>query len=133
MCVSAKIFLRQRFIEAFYIITKASHLVFVHMECTMCILCSYPHSPLSPRSNNLLKRNIWVRNVVVELIEELTKLKTFLLISFSFYFILSYFNTKPYQLKKKRETIQMSIYIYIKSFNFAGLPRDRASGRMLIL
>ena len=50
-----------------------------------------------------------------------------------FHFILSYLNTKPYQLKKKRETIQMSIYIYIKSYNFAGLPRDRASGRMLIL
>ena len=49
------------------------------------------------------------------------------------FFILSYFNTKPYQLKKKRETIQMSIYIYVKSYNFAGLPRDRASGRMLIL
>ena len=48
-------------------------------------------------------------------------------------FILSYFNTKPYQLKKKRETIQMSIYTHIKSYNFAGLPRDRASGRMLIL
>ena len=52
---------------------------------------------------------------------------------FIFIFILSYLNTKPYQLKKKRETIQMSIYIYIKSYNFAGLPRDRASGRMLIL
>ena len=49
------------------------------------------------------------------------------------HFILSYLNTKPYQLKKKRETIQMSVYIYIKSYNFAGLPRDRASGRMLIL
>ena len=52
---------------------------------------------------------------------------------FHFFFILSYFNTKLYQLKKKRETIQMSFYIYIKSYNFAGLPRDRASGRMLIL
>ena len=51
----------------------------------------------------------------------------------SFHFILSYLNTKPYQLKKKRESIQMSIYIYTKSYNFAGLPRDRASGRMLIL
>ena len=53
--------------------------------------------------------------------------------NFFIFFILSYLNTKPYQLKKKRETIQMSIYIYIKSYNFAGLPRDRALGRMLIL
>ena len=63
---------------------------------------------------------------------EVMRAEIYLFIYF-IYFILSYLNTKPYQLKKKRETIQMSICIYIKSYNFAGLPRDRASGRMLIL
>ena len=50
----------------------------------------------------------------------------------SFHFIIFKHKTLSAK-KKKRETIQMSIYIYIKSYNFAGLPRDRASGRMLIL
>ena len=53
-------------------------------------------------------------------------------ISFHFHFIIFKHKTLSAK-KKKRETIQMSIYIYIKSYNFAGLPRDRASGRMLIL
>ena len=49
----------------------------------------------------------------------------------SFLFLSLCFNTKPYQLKK--QTIQISIYIFMKSKKYAGLLRDRASGRMLIL
>ena len=51
------------------------------------------------------------------------------------FFILSYFNTKTLSAKKEdRKTIdiQINIYLNIKSYKFAGLPRDRASGRMLV-
>ena len=54
---------------------------------------------------------------------------------FTFIFILSYFNTKTLSPKKEnRKTIaiQINIYLHIKSYDFAGLPRDCASGRMLV-
>ena len=53
----------------------------------------------------------------------------------TFHFILSYFNTKTLSAKKEnRKTIaiQINIYLHIKSYEFAGLPMDRASGRMLV-
>ena len=53
----------------------------------------------------------------------------------TFHFILSYFNTKTLSAKKENKktiAIQINIYLHIKSYKFAGLPRDRASGRMLV-
>ena len=53
-----------------------------------------------------------------------------------FHFILSYLNTKTlFGDKRKRKTIAIpiDIYLHIRSYKFAGLPRDRALGRMLIL
>ena len=46
-------------------------------------------------------------------------------------FHLSYLNTKTLSATKNKKAIQISIYNYIKSYKFAGLPRDRASERML--
>ena len=50
-------------------------------------------------------------------------------------FILSYFNTKALSAKKENRKLSLdkiNIYLHIKSYKFAGLPRDRASGRMLV-
>ena len=49
------------------------------------------------------------------------------------YFVLSYLNTKPFPLKKKNVYKYLFTYIYIKPEKLAGLPRDRTSGRMLVL
>ena len=51
------------------------------------------------------------------------------------FLILSYFNTKTLSAtKENRKTfaIQIDIYLPINCYKFAGLPRDRASGRMLV-
>ena len=49
-----------------------------------------------------------------------------------FHFILSYFNTKPHQLKRAKKNYTY-IYLHItKPYKFVGLPRDRASRRMLV-